>query len=388
MEEKKEPHHEHHSAKKNNNYYIFIALCVVLGLVLVYSIIQTFSINSAIRDKSAKAAELANPAKVELAVIKDSKCKDCFDVAQIVSYIKKAKVEITSEKNYEFDSTDGKQIIAKYNLDKVPTIVITGEIDKANIQGFEKKNNALVFTQVPAPYANPSTGEIKGRISVINLIDTTCDKCGNISGLVNQMKASGIKIVEQKNISSSSDEGKALISKYNLDFVPTIMLSKDAEAYPIVNQAWKQLGTKESDGSYVLRTVYPPFINLTTGKLSGLVDIIYLTDKSCTECYDVSVHRQILTSPQTFSIKLGKETTLDFSEDNGKELIAKYNITGVPTIILSSEANVYPASQALNQFFSIEKDGSYVFRQLAAVGAYKELATNQVVKPQQKTQGQ
>ncbi len=393
MKEKKEPHHEQHSeksvhkehnaAKKINNYPIFIGLCVVLGLIVIFSIYQAFSVNSIMKDKAAKAAELAKPAKIELLIIKNSKCTDCFDVSKIVSYIKTAKVEVASEKNAEFDSNEGRQAIAKYKLGIVPTVVVTGEIDKAGIEGFEKKNNALVFTQVPAPYVNATSGEIKGRISLTTINDPTCTKCDDINGLINQMKSSGIKIVEQKNISSSSDEGKLLISKYNLGFVPTIVLSKGAESYDIIKQAWKQLGTREADGSYVLRTVYPPYINLTTGKLNGLVDVIYLTDKSCTECYDVSVHKQILASPQTFAIKLDKETTIDINDSAGKELAAKYNITKVPTVILSSEASVYPASQALKQFFSIEKDGSYIFRQPAAVGAYKDLTTNQIIKGQQ-----
>ena len=373
--------------KKINNYHIFIGLCVVLGLIIVFSVYQTFGINNAMKDKTAKAAELAKPAKIELLVIKNSKCTDCFDVSQLVSHIKTAKVEVTSEKNFEYDSAEGRQVIAKYSLEKVPAVIVTGETDKASIEGFEKKNDALLFTQIPPPYVNATSGEIKGRISLITLKDPECSKCNDISSLVNQMKSSGMKIVEQKNISSISDDGKALIAKYRLDFVPTIILSKDAGAYPIISQAWKQLGTKESDGSYVLRTVYPPYVNLTTGKLKGLAGITYLTDKSCTECYNVSVHNQILASPQTFAITLDKEETVDISDAKGKELIATYNITQVPTVIISKDVSVYPSSQVLKQFFSVEKDGSYIFRKLSSVGTYKDLTTNQIVKPQQQ-QGQ
>ncbi|MEK6946748.1 MAG: hypothetical protein AABX32_04015 [Nanoarchaeota archaeon] len=400
-EEKKEGHHEphhteahhpehtlpkHHPAKKLNNYYIFVGLSVLLAIIILFSIMQTFSINSALKDKTEKAKELAKPAKIELSVIKNSKCTDCFDILQIVEYIKSAKVEVTSEKNVEFDSAEGKQLVAKYNLEKIPNVVVTGEIDKANLEGFEKKNNALIFTQIPPPYTNATSGEVKGRISLVILADPTCTKCDNITTLVNQMKSSGIIMAEQKNVNSNSDEGKSLIAKYNIGFVPTIILSKDAGAYPIINQAWGQLGTVESDGSHVLRTVYPPYINLTTGNLRGIVDITYLTDKSCTECYNVSTHRQILASPQTFAIKIDKETTVDVSDAEGKSLVLKYNITQVPTVIMSSEVSVYPASQALNQFFSVEKDGSYIFRKLSVVGVYRDLTTNQVVKPQTATQ--
>ena len=398
MEEgKKEGHHtgahhpehaslKHHSTKKLNNYRLFVGLSVLLAIILLFSIIQTFSINSALKDKTEKAKELAKPAKIELSVIRNSKCADCFDVSQVVQYIKSGKVEVASETNVEFDSAEGKQLIAKYNLEKIPNVVVTGEIDKANLEGFEKKNEALLFNQIPAPYTNATSGEIKGRITLTSINDSTCSKCADLNVLINQMKSSGIKITEQTNVNSNTDEGRLLTARYNLGFVSTIILSKDAKAYPIINQAWEQLGTIESDGSYVLRTVYPPYINLTTGNLRGLVEITYLTDKSCTECYNVSTHRQILTSPQTFGIHLDKEMAVDVGDAAGKQLIAKYNITQVPIVILSSEVSVYPASQALDQFFSVEKDGSYIFRKLAVVGVYRDLTTNQVVKPQAQQQ--
>ena len=231
-----------------------------------------------------------------------------------------------------------------------------------------------------------ATGRIEGRVTLSILKDASCDKCNELTVLTNQIKAAGVKISQEKTVSSTSDEGKGLISKYDIDFVPTLVLSKDAAAYQIIQQAWPQVGTKESDGSYVLRLVNPPYINLTTGKLRGLVNAVYLTDKSCTECYNVSVHREILTSPQSFAVKLDKEEYVDVENAKGKELIAKYNITQVPTVILSDEISAYPSTVALKQFFSVEKDGYYVFRKDAVVGAYKDLTTNQIVKPIQQNQ--
>ena len=128
MEEgKKEGHHtgahhpehaslKHHSTKKLNNYRLFVGLSVLLAIILLFSIMQTFSINSALKDKTEKAKELAKPAKIELSVIRNSKCADCFDVSQVVQYIKSGKVEVASETNVEFDSAEGKRLISKYNL--------------------------------------------------------------------------------------------------------------------------------------------------------------------------------------------------------------------------------------------------------------------------------
>ena len=55
--------------------------------------------------------------------------------------------------------------------------------------------------------------------------------------------------------------------------------------------------------------------------------------------------------PAELCIKIDSEETYDISDAKGKALLSKYNITQVPTVILSSDVNVYPSSAALKQFF-------------------------------------
>ncbi|MBS3114511.1 hypothetical protein J4448_05405 [Candidatus Woesearchaeota archaeon] len=371
---------------KNINFEnIFIGITVILGIIIVINIVLTANLNKDLKKSSEIFQEKLKPAKIELIVVKNSKCADCFDISTIVSHIKNANVNITKQTMHEFDSKEGKALVSKYKIEKVPTVVITGEIDKFNIQGLEKRENALLFTQINPPYTNAATGKIDGRVTLYLLKDSTCEKCNDLSTLILQIKGAGVKIYEEKNAELSSNEGKELISKYNIGFVPSLVLSKDAAAYEVIQSAWPQVGSRENDGSYVLRTIYPPFINLTTNQLRGIVNIIYLTDKSCVECYDVNQHKEILTSQQSFAVRIDKEESYDIIDAKGKELVARYNIKLVPATILSSEIGVYPTSRILRQFFSVENDGSYVFRQLQAVGTYKDLATNKVVKAQQQT---
>ena len=373
-------------SKHFNLENIFIGLIVLLGVILLVNTILTFNLSKNLKKSSEAIQQKLNPAKIELTLIKNSKCNDCFDISTIVSHIKNAYVNITKETMHEFNSKEGKEIINKYRIKRIPTVVITGEIDNVNIQGLEKKENALILTRLEPPYTNALSGEIEGKVTLYYLTDSSCSICNDLKPLVNQIKSAGVKILDERLVVTSSDEGQDLIRKYKIDFVPTIILSKDASVYPIIKQEWPQVGSIEDDGSYVLRLVYPPFVYLTTNKLRGIVNITYLTDRSCSECYDVNLHRQILVNPQGFAIRLIKEERFDISEDKGKELIAKYNITQVPTIILSDEINAYPSKQALRQFFSIEEDGFYVFRRTEAVGTYKDLITNQVVKAQQQTE--
>lgn len=367
---------------------IFIGLVILLGIILIINIFLTFDLNKNLKKSTEIAKEASRPAKIELAVVSNSKCSDCFDISPVINYVKTAKVNITKETFYDMDSSQGKQLISKYRIEKVPSLIITGEIDKVQVNGVVKNNDALMFAAPEPPYTNAATGKVEGRVIVYSLSDPQCTKCNDINSFIRQIKAAGVKISEQKNITLNSDEGKDLIKKYNIGFAPAIILSKDAAAYEIIQKAWPQIGSKEADGSYVLRVANPPFVNLTTGELRGIVDINYLTDKSCTDCYDVKQHREILTNPQSFAMHLGKEEIIDFSDAKGKELIAAYNVTKVPTVILSKEAGVYPSSQFLKQFFSVEKDGSYVFRKLESLGTYKDLTKNQVVKAPERTQAQ
>lgn len=386
-------HNEHHIHKKNiskkiNIENIFIGLTIILGITLIINIFLTYNISSGFKNAAEALREKMKPAKIELAIIKNSKCSDCFDISPIVSYIKSANVNVTKETSFEFDSKQGKELISKYKIQKIPTLIVTGDIDKVALEGLEKKENALILSNLKPPYTNAATGKIEGRVSLYILKDAACDKCADFTSLTTEMKKAGIRISEEKNIESSSDEGKALAKKYGIGFVPTLIISKDASAYPIMQQAWPRLGTIESDGSYVLRLVSPPYINLTTGKLRGLVNVVYLTDKSCTDCYDVNLNNQILTNPNGFAMKFDKEETIDISDSKGKELISKYNITQVPTVILSDEVSAYPSSKGMQQFFSAEKDASYVLRKLQVLGTYKDLATNQIVKAPQTSQVQ
>lgn len=393
--EKKEGHKSEHRkklvsivSKRLSIGNIFIGLTILLGIILIINIILTFNLNKDLKKSAELAKEKLMPAKIELAVIKNSRCSDCFDVSAIVSDIKNSNVNVTKEKTLEFDSKEAKEIANKYKIEKIPSVIVTGEIDKLSVQGMEKKENALLLANIKPPYTNAANGRIEGRVTLYNLKDPACEKCADLAPLISQIKAAGIAVSQEKIINPNSSEGKELAKKYNLGFAPTIILSKDAGAYDVINQAWPRLGSRETDGSYVLRAVYPPFTNLTTSKLVGLVSITYLTDKSCTECYDVALHNQILTSPQSFAINLDKGETIDAVDAKGKELIAKYNITQVPTAILSNEVAVYPSSEALKQFFSVEKDGSFVFRIAKVLGTYKDLATNQIVKAQQQSEGQ
>jgi len=97
-----------------------------------------------------------------------------------------------------------------------------------------------------------------------------------------------------------------------------------------------------------------------------LVDVTYLTDETCEGCYDVRVHRTILSR---LGIQFGRESVIDAASGDGMTLIDLYNISKIPTIILSPEAEDYDAFVSVwGGVGTKEDDGYYIFRAVDKLG--------------------
>lgn len=365
-----------------------LVLASVLVAIAVLNLAIASSAYSGISSKkelaAAESKEAQRPADISLVSIVAENCSDCFGISQLVSGLKSAPVSIVSEKSIDFSSAEAKQLIQKYSITKVPALIITGETEKQNVKSSLSKvgdsaNGAIVFSNPPPVYVNVSTGTEVGKVSATIISADSCAQCSNVSLILPSLKASGVVLSSEKTYDYATSQGKVLLEEYNITKVPAIIFSKDLAAYPTIAQAWGRLGTIGKDGSYVMSTPIPPYVDISSGKVAGLVSATYLADKSCTECYNVSLHKSALLS---FGISPSSETTYDISAPEGKALLSKYNITLVPTIVLSSEASAYPQLLSVwKQVGSIEKDGSYVFRATELMGAYKDLLSNKIIAP-------
>lgn len=384
-------HTEHHEKKKPILQNIITVLGALVAIVLIVNIFVTQTTISKLTEKISIAKEDAKPALVTLFVVRDSKCIECFDVSPVIDFVRQGNINVTKEEMLEADSAAAASLVEKYSLTKLPAIVIQSDnMEKLSFlsQGFEKKNDAYVFDKPLPPYVEALTGNVKGKVELVRINDSSCSECASVEPIVQQLMFSGVYFSKQRNVDAGSAEGKSLIQKYRIKKLPTLVLSKETGDYDSIKSAWAQLGTVAEDGSYVLNFPGAPFKDAETSEVKGLVEMTYLVDGSCTTCYNVSEHRNIVTNPQSFNMKLTKETTLDISSAEGKAFAGKYNVTKVPTIVLSKDASYYPALAAVwPQVGSVEKDGTYVFRAVEVMqGPYKDVVKNEVVMPQPPTQ--
>ena len=386
-----EEHKKHKIGKKVRSENVVIVLGIIVIVVLLVNTVMSAITISKLKEKIGDAKEFSKPVPVNLFVIRDNTCNDCFDVSSIIEEVKKSNVEIINEENIDIKSGKAKEFIGKYLIGKIPAIVVevNGNISKLESLRtiFDIRDNALIFTKALPPYIDVQTGEVKGRVSVTKLIDSECKDCPNLEQLILQLKQAGIVLSSDKEVDIKTEQGKSILTKYNIKKVPTIILSKDAVDYELIKTNWNSLGVISEDGSYILTTINPPYRDITTNEIKGLVELTYITDRSCSECYNVSEHKLILTNQRAFALAITKETSVDISTKEGKELINNYNITSVPTVLLSKEASAYPSLISVwRNVGSVEKDGILIFRNLDLMqGKYKDLSKNEIIEPKQET---
>lgn len=223
---------------------------------------------------------------------------------------------------------------------------------------------------------------VEGGTGVVNVIlinKPDCTACFNASQYLPQLEALGVTFGKTKVLAATN--AQKYLKKYNINRLPAIILSKELKTYPKLVQAWPRIGTVAQDGSFILQGAQPPFYDLKEERVRGIVSLTYLEDGSCTTCYNVTIHKQIL---QRFGLVIGKEEHVDIKTPAGRALLSAFNITKVPTIIINGEADLYPGFAQVWQSVGRVENQSYIFTNLDAIGGpYKNLQTGEVVNPAQ-----
>jgi hypothetical protein len=212
------------------------------------------------------------------------------------------------------------------------------------------------------------------------IIPSNCDECGDLSDYKKMILAQKVEVLEDVIFSADSERGNTLITEYGIERLPALIMTAsqkiDKKNIDTLPQGARAVG----DNALVWEDGYPPYLDVGSSEVQGLVSVIYLTNNSCVECYGVvDVQRPIL---QRFGVVFASEQSIDASSREGKSIIDEYGIQSLPTIVLSPEIDRYTALKNVwSQVGTIEEDGSYVFRELGALGVtYRDLKTGKIVE--------
>ena len=356
-------------------------------LVVLGNTIQIASLLPVFESKLVEAKELARPAEVGITLLTTGTCTNCFNISPVENLIANSGINVTSRTAVDISSEQAKELIALYEIERIPTLILTGEINKTSILKGELKemgevrSDAFVYTSIPPPYYSPQDQKIVGMVSLYIVDPVACDICPDLSSLVDSLEQAGVVFQGRTYVLADSDEGRSLISRYSLERLPALIMDSEILSYSALQSGLAKVGSYGSDGTYVMQPMSAPYFDLNKRKEQGLVSVTFLTDGSCQDCYDPALfHKPIL---QNLGVVITKESTVDSSSVAGKQMISAYNISLVPALLLKGDADAYPSLVgAWKSVGTVESDGTFVFRRVdLAKKAYKNIVTGDVIKP-------
>ncbi len=321
-----------------------IILMAAIAIMVVVPALLTFQISSEARKKLSVLREQARKPSVSLEVI-DYSCGGCMNVEEILSGIRNA-ANISEIKNLGN--------VPEY-VSRLPAIIVRGEIDKfRNITGLGRiEGDVLVIEDDTVPYYSVEDGAVVGQVDVEV---EKCDGCFDPSQIIAYLNSSGIYIRSVREVPSLPSET-----------APAIAFSPEIERYNL------SLEMKREGDMYIFEPRMPPYLNKSLGRVVGIVNITYLVDSTCADCYNVSLHDMILGQ---FGMRLEGRRTVDINTPEGREIAAKYRITAVPTIIISRDALLYPSFATVWGNVGTIEDDALVFRStefMQRAGGYRNI---------------
>lgn len=362
------------SLKDKNTQFLLAGVFIIAVLaVLGIMIMQNGQVQA--KDKTKEQAEEAANILLTEVTLTDCKTNKCFSLSSLEEAIKNTDINAKYEtKTVLYDSEEGKAIVTKYNLTKLPTLVISGDLDKAkdlesqwlaaNL-GTKESDNSLVLRTVPNVSYDLEKKKYLGQVKMITLSFDECKECGQVPKPENFAQlVPPVTVIENKKIDATTDEGKELMQKYLITAVPTIILSKEIAEYETIMPTMGELGTTESDGSFVFREsgLNPLYFSLTENRLVGYVKAFYLIDSNCTACPSPLDLNTALGTALGFNVIENKYA--DIKDPTNLNTALSWGITKVPAVVYVGDVNAYFVVKKLWDKLGIVKDEKYILTNL------------------------
>lgn len=215
-------------------------------------------------------------------------------------------------------------------------------------------------------------------VTLITVSD--CPTCFDLAPLKDYLAQNGVEDAQIKEVAYDSRAGEKLLGKYEVTKVPTAIITGPHGDYEFMAGLVGTIAEVRED-ALVVTEIQPPYLDLAEHNIRGEFDVVYVTDTACTECYDIALHEGVL---ERMAMKPTNTSSVDISTPEGQELVGKYVLTSVPTILLRGDLEPFKQLQEIwSAVGTIEEDGTYVLRQgVASMGTYKRLPDGELIKPE------
>ena len=321
--------------------------------------------------------------KINAVLISAPDCADCADHAQLVSALNRSSELAYSELGYGSD--EAAAAISEYKINALPAVIISGEVDKLQaiaslVSSARKVDGAHVMEAQSLPYYSVQDARVFGRVNATVITVQDCADCLPALMIIDQLRSAGVVISGVTQHEYGSAGASELIAEYGLEKLPALVLSEDLARYKALlgEDGFEDIFVEQADGSFLFGFYNFPYLEPETGRIRGYVEMVLIDDESCAPCYDPMTHTNAVG---TYGVIVNSTISYDINSTEGAELVAKYNITKIPTMILSPEAAIYPVLMGVwPDVGTVEPDGWHVFREIELTGgSYKNLETGIIV---------
>lgn len=383
--------------------YLDIFLWVVLGIIAGAAIFVIFSNPEAGPAEPAAQApptwqnttpveEPGQPySSVSAILLTHGGCPKCnsshYLLSQLQEFAPLYMLNVSSVREVAFDSEEGSRIIEEYGIGAIPTIVLSREASaNATFQqiwessvGTVEGDGSFVFRALYPPYFNTTEGRIHGVVTAFQIDADSCSECMDLTPYLDYMAGSSVMVEfgSRTRLNESDPQAQELISRYGITKLPTFIFDSEISVYPLYAEQLSYMLEEQEDGWFVLNKQVPPYVDLSKNRsIEGKVRAVKLVDGNCTGCFDPEY--LVSSLKDSVGIYVSEVAAYDISDPAGSELVTRYNITKVPTILLSPEASAYSGFGEVwaSGGDTIESDGWFVFRNHEAGQlAYRNLSS-------------
>ena len=362
-------------------------LGLALGLVVFIALIAYFFPNGFLVPKemvkSGPVQVQIGASKIKLIELSVRDCNQCVSFDLFKKQLHDLNKEFDFEKVY-FDTNEGRELVKKYSIESVPTVIIRNApknlFGNWNKLGSIEADGSLVFrARVPA-YWDLKEKRFVGLVSLTELVDPSCTSCFDpLQSNEIQLLLKNIKIKEAKKIEAGSVIGKKLVEKYHLGFAPALVFSREVRDYNFFDQ-FAPLGSIESDGSFVVRAKFPPYKDLDSNTVRGLLSVIMIEPTQCWACRDAKDLLAFLNS--RLGLRFSKVSVIDANTANAHALSSQYSIQYAPAALIQGNLMLYNGMEdTWPKIGRVFKDGVYAFDNplLLGQGYYYDFNSGKIV---------
>jgi hypothetical protein len=251
-------------SKLLNFLYIFRWQVLIIFLVsLGVSASLGFILKNQVDELIVEKKEAERPANISLVVITTPDCSQCAQISQsLIDNLGKVNIAFVDQKELSFGTKDAQELIDRFEIGKVPALILDGEIKKnAQIAELllsmgEERGESIVITGITPPYQIIDTKEIVGEFTLTYLTDEDCTECYDVDRHKNLLASFGMLPFEEGRIDKKDFRGRNLIWRYGITKTPTILLRGDLEPYTEFQEIWERVGrVDKNDNTYIFDAV-------------------------------------------------------------------------------------------------------------------------------------